>query len=224
MFCTYFTGTLTTAQPAFTEQNQYLPNSPYAASKAASDHLVRAYHQTYGLKTSISNCSNNFGPYHFPEKLIPLVITNILFNQPIPVYGDGKQIRDWLFVKDHCKAIELILTAGKPGETYNIGGNNEQVNIDIIRAICAALNNKFNNDKSLAIMYPNALNAISGKADELITYVEDRQGHDRRYAVNAEKIKQQLSFDPDRNFTALLDQTIDWYLANQAWWSPLLNR
>lgn len=217
-------GTLTSEQPAFTEQNQYLPNSPYAASKAASDHLVRAYHETYGLNTTISNCSNNFGPYHFPEKLMPLVITNILFDKPLPIYGDGKQIRDWLFVTDHCKAIELILAKGKAGQTYNVGGNNEQFNIDIVTAICSSLNNKFKQNKTLATLYPQAKSAIAGKAHELITHVEDRLGHDRRYAVNAEKIKQELCFSPNENFNALLEQTVDWYLANQDWWLPLRNR
>lgn len=217
-------GTLTADQAAFTEQNQYLPNSPYAASKAASDHLVRAYHETYGLNTSISNCSNNYGPYHFPEKLIPLTITNILHNKAIPVYGDGKQIRDWLHVEDHCKAIELIINNGQTGQTYNVGGNNEQFNIDIVTAICKLLEQKFADDPTLSIQYPGAKNAIAGQAQALITHVEDRLGHDRRYAVNAEKIKQTLSFSPNEDFSKLLNNTVDWYLANQQWWAPLLSR
>lgn len=217
-------GTLTLDEPAFTEQNQYLPNSPYAASKAASDHLVRSYHETYGLKTSISNCSNNFGPYHFPEKLIPLTITNILRNKNIPVYGDGKQIRDWLFVEDHCKAIELILAEGEAGHTYNVGGNNEQFNIDIVNLTCQLLNQKFSQDKSLHDKYPNAIKAIQGESQTLITYVEDRLGHDRRYAVNADKVKANLGFEPNANFEQLMSDTVDWYLDNPSWWTPLLNK
>ena len=217
-------GTLTLDEPAFTEQNQYLPNSPYAASKAASDHLVRSYHETYGLKTSISNCSNNFGPYHFPEKLIPLTITNILRNKNIPVYGDGKQIRDWLFVEDHCKAIELILTEGEAGHTYNVGGNNEQFNIDIVNLTCQLLNQKFSQDKSLHDKYPDAIKAIQGESQALITYVEDRLGHDRRYAVNADKVKANLGFEPNTNFEQLMNDTVDWYLSNPSWWTPLLSK
>lgn len=217
-------GTLTLDEPAFTEQNQYLPNSPYAASKAASDHLVRSYHETYGLKTSISNCSNNFGPYHFPEKLIPLTITNILRNKNIPVYGDGKQIRDWLFVEDHCKAIELILTEGEAGHTYNVGGNNEQFNIDIVNLTCQLLNQKFSQDQSLHDKYPEAIKAIQGEAQALITYVEDRLGHDRRYAVNANKIKANLGFEPNADFASLMNDTVDWYLNNPSWWTPLLSK
>ena len=217
-------GTLTAEEPAFTEQHQYLPNSPYAASKAASDHLIRAYHETYGLKTTISNCSNNFGPFHFPEKLIPLTITNILQDKTIPIYGDGKQIRDWLFVEDHCKAIELILSKGEAGNTYNVGGNNEQYNIDIVNSICQLMNKKFAQDPSLAKRYPKAKSAILGQAQQLLTHVDDRLGHDRRYAVNADKIKQTLGFTPDTNFAQLLINTIDWYLANEDWWLPLLNK
>lgn len=217
-------GTLTAQAPAFTEQHQYLPNSPYAASKAASDHLVRSYHETYGLNTTISNCSNNFGPYHFPEKLIPLTITNILANKAIPVYGDGKQIRDWLFVTDHCRAIELILTQGESGHTYNVGGNNEQFNIDIVKLTCRLLNEKFAKTKSLHDQYPNAIKAIKGQAEQLITHVEDRLGHDRRYAVNAEKLKQDLGFEPSSDFEQLMSDTIDWYLTHSSWWQPLLIR
>lgn len=217
-------GTLSASEPAFTECHQYLPNSPYAASKAASDHLVRSYHETYGLNTSISNCSNNFGSYHFPEKLIPLTITNILHNKPIPVYGDGKQVRDWLHVEDHCKAIELILLNGQPGQTYNVGGNNEQFNIAIVDAICHLLNAKFCSDTTLVQRYPSAIRAIEGKCEQLITHVEDRLGHDRRYAVNADKIKQELGFEPNSNFRQLLNNTVDWYLANPSWWQPLLNK
>ena len=217
-------GTLTLSEPAFTEQNQYLPNSPYAASKAASDHLVRSYHETYGLNTTISNCSNNFGPYHFPEKLIPLTITNILRNKSIPVYGDGKQIRDWLFVEDHCKAIELILESGEAGHTYNVGGNNEQFNIDIVTLTCKLLNQKFAQNKALHDKYPEAVQAIQGQSERLITHVEDRLGHDRRYAVNAEKLKETLGFEPNSDFEKLMNDTVDWYLENQPWWQPLLSR
>lgn len=217
-------GSLAPEAPAFTEHHPYLPNSPYAASKASSDHLVRAYHETYGLHTSISNCSNNFGPYHFPEKLIPLTIANILQDHPIPVYGDGKQVRDWLFVEDHCRAIEAILTADCAGETFNVGGNNEQYNLDIVHRLCQLLNDKFSTTPALCERFPMATNAINGCAENLIEHVTDRLGHDRRYAVNAEKIKAELGFQPNQDFDALLAQTLDWYLQHTSWWQPLLTR
>ncbi|NVK23299.1 MAG: dTDP-glucose 4,6-dehydratase [Gammaproteobacteria bacterium] len=216
-------GSLSPNEPAFTEQHQYQPNSPYAASKAASDHLVRSYHETYGLNTTISNCSNNYGPYHFPEKLIPLVITNILHNKPIPVYGDGQQVRDWLYVDEHCSAIDRIVRQAPAGEIYNVGGNNEQTNIDIVNLICKMMNNKFAVDPTLANKFAPADFAIKGTSEQLITFVEDRLGHDRRYAINADKIKNTLGFAPQKHFELLLENTIDWYLDNKNWWEKLLH-
>ncbi len=197
-------GTLGPADPAFTEKNAYEPNSPYSASKAASDHLVRAYHHTYGLPVLTTNCSNNYGPYHFPEKLIPLMIVNALAGKPLPVYGDGMQIRDWLFVKDHCSAIRRVLEAGTPGETYNVGGWNEKPNIEIVRTVCALLDE----------MSPRA----DGKGyAEQVTYVKDRPGHDRRYAIDATKIHRELGWKPAETFETGIRKTVRWYLDNQAW-------
>jgi len=211
-------GSLTPTERAFTESNQYQPNSPYAASKASSDHLVRAYHETYGLNTTISNCSNNYGAFHYPEKLIPLTITNILNNKEIPIYGDGKQIRDWLWVEDHCRGIESILNNSKYGEVYNIGGNNEWTNIDIVELICKQLNLQFSTDKTLAAKYPNALYTHNNQSEQLITYVKDRLGHDKRYAIDASKIQTQLDFKPSIDFEQGLEKTITWYLQHQSWW------
>jgi dTDP-glucose 4,6-dehydratase len=197
-------GTLSATDPAFTENNPYEPNSPYSASKAASDHLVRAYHHTYGLPVLTTNCSNNYGPFHFPEKLIPLMIVNALAGKPLPVYGDGMQIRDWLFVKDHCSAIRRVLEAGKPGETYNVGGWNEKPNIEIVRTVCALLDE----------MSPRA----DGKGyAEQVTYVKDRPGHDRRYAIDATKIHRELGWKPAETFETGIRKTVRWYLDNQAW-------
>lgn len=197
-------GTLGATDPAFTEKNAYEPNSPYSASKAASDHLVRAYHHTYGLPVLTTNCSNNYGPYHFPEKLIPLMIVNALAGKPLPVYGDGMQIRDWLFVKDHCSAIRRVLEAGIPGETYNVGGWNEKPNIEIVRTVCALLDE----------MSPRA----DGKGyAEQVTYVKDRPGHDRRYAIDATKIHRELGWKPAETFETGIRKTVRWYLDNQAW-------
>ncbi|MGZ4958570.1 MAG: dTDP-glucose 4,6-dehydratase [Methylomonas sp.] len=197
-------GSLTKDDPAFTENNRYEPNSPYSASKAASDHLVRAYHHTYGLPVLTTNCSNNYGPYHFPEKLIPLMIVNALAGKALPVYGDGQQIRDWLYVKDHCSAIRRVLEAGKPGETYNIGGWNEKPNIDIVHTVCALL------DELRA--HPD------GKSyKEQITYVTDRPGHDRRYAIDASKIERELGWKPAETFETGIRKTVQWYLENQDW-------
>ena len=197
-------GTLKPTDPPFTEENTYEPNSPYSASKAASDHLVRAYHHTYGLPVLTTNCSNNYGPYHFPEKLIPLMIVNALAGKPLPVYGDGMQIRDWLFVKDHCSAIRRVLEAGTPGETYNVGGWNEKPNIEIVKTVCALLDE----------MSPRA----DGKGyAEQITYVTDRPGHDRRYAIDATKIHRELGWKPAETFETGIRKTVRWYLDNQAW-------
>ncbi|MEE8328084.1 MAG: dTDP-glucose 4,6-dehydratase [Nitrosomonadaceae bacterium] len=197
-------GSLSSKEKAFDEEHRYEPNSPYSASKAASDHLIRAYHNTYGLPVLTTNCSNNYGPYQFPEKLIPLIIINALTNKPLPVYGDGQQIRDWLYVKDHCDAIRLVLEAGTPGETYNIGGWNEKTNIDIIHTICSLLDT----------LSPH----VGGKHyNEQITFVTDRPGHDRRYAINSNKIKRDLGWEPAETFETGIHKTVQWYLNNQSW-------
>jgi len=187
----------------FTEQTPYDPHSPYSASKAASDHFVRAYADTYGLPAVISNCSNNYGPYHFPEKLIPLFINNIIQKKPLPVYGDGLYTRDWLFVKDHAAAIDLLFHKGRVGETYNIGGFNEWKNIDLVKLLCAQMDEKLGN--------------APGTSEALITYIKDRPGHDRRYAIDASKINSELGWKPSVTFEEGLSQTIDWYLQNEAW-------
>ncbi|HEY0296652.1 MAG TPA: dTDP-glucose 4,6-dehydratase [Bordetella sp.] len=197
-------GTLAPQDPPFTEENQYAPNSPYSASKAASDHLVRAWHHTYGLPVLTTNCSNNYGPYHFPEKLIPLIIHNALAGKPLPVYGDGMQVRDWLYVKDHCSAIRRVLEAGALGETYNVGGWNERANIDVVRTICGLLDEL------------RPLEAGRHYSD-LITYVKDRPGHDRRYAIDAHRIERELGWRPAETFETGIRKTVQWYLDNQAW-------
>jgi dTDP-glucose 4,6-dehydratase len=197
-------GSLSKDDPAFTETNTYEPNSPYSASKAASDHLVRAWHHTYGLPVLTTNCSNNYGPYHFPEKLIPLMIVNALAGKPLPVYGDGMQIRDWLYVKDHCSAIRRVLEAGRLGETYNVGGWNEKPNIDIVHTVC----------KLLDEMRPKA-DGASYSAQ--ITYVTDRPGHDRRYAIDARKLEKELGWKPAETFETGIRKTVEWYLANPTW-------
>ena len=197
-------GSLGKDDPAFTEAHRYEPNSPYSASKAASDHLVRAYHHTYGLPVLTTNCSNNYGPYHFPEKLIPLMIVNALAGKPLPVYGDGQQIRDWLYVKDHCSAIRRVLDAGHVGEVYNIGGWNEKPNLEIVHTVCALLDE----------LRPRA----DGKPyKEQITYVADRPGHDRRYAIDARKLESELGWKPAETFETGIRKTVQWYLDNQAW-------
>lgn len=215
-------GTLRPDDPAFTETTPYAPNSPYAASKAASDHLVRAYMETYGLPMTISNCSNNYGPYHFPEKLIPLVITNILDDRPLPIYGDGLQIRDWLYVEDHCRGIDLILKSDKVGESFNIGGNNEWANIDIVRLICGLMNEAMREDRYCEA-FPNTLSAIRGKSEDLIIFVTDRPGHDRRYAIDAAKSETVLDFAPNETFASGIAKTVQWYLENEAWWRTVQN-
>ena len=215
-------GTLSADAPGFHEQQKYEPNSPYSASKAASDHLVRAYHHTYGLQVTTSNCSNNYGPYHFPEKLIPLCLTNILRGRPLPVYGDGSNIRDWLYVEDHCRGIELVLLGGRIGETYNIGGNNEWNNLDIVHLLCDQMDARFRADSKLAEHFADAPYATGGSARDLITFVEDRAGHDWRYAIDAAKITDELGYRPQESFESGLGRTIDWYLANEDWWRPLL--
>ena len=196
-------GSLKASDPPFAETNAYEPNSPYSASKAASDHLVRAWHHTYGLPVVTTNCSNNYGPYHFPEKLIPLMIVNALAGKPLPVYGDGQQIRDWLYVTDHCSGIRAVLAGGKLGETYNIGGWNEQANIDIVKTVCALLDE----------LKPSA----DGPYERLITYVKDRPGHDRRYAIDARKIERELGWRPAETFETGIRKTVQWYLDHPDW-------
>jgi dTDP-glucose 4,6-dehydratase len=196
-------GSLKPDDPAFAETNPYEPNSPYSASKAASDHLVRAWHHTYGLPVVTTNCSNNYGPFHFPEKLIPLMIVNALAGKPLPVYGDGQQIRDWLYVTDHCSAIRAVLAKGRLGETYNIGGWNEKANIDIVRTICALLDE----------LRPDP----AGSYTRLITYVKDRPGHDRRYAIDARKIERELGWRPAETFETGIRKTVEWYLSHADW-------
>ena len=215
-------GSLDSDAPAFTESNQYEPNSPYSASKAASDHLVRAYHHTYGLKTTTSNCSNNYGPYHFPEKLIPLCITNILRGKDLPIYGDGKNIRDWLFVKDHCVGIGLILDQGRIGETYNIGGVNEWDNLSLVNLLCETMDSLFSSRPELKERYSESPMANGQSSKELIKFVTDRAGHDRRYAIDANKICGELGYKPSVDFNQGLAKTVDWYLDNKSWWEPLL--
>ena len=215
-------GSLGASDPAFTETTRYEPNSPYSASKAGSDHLVRAYHHTYGLNVTTSNCSNNYGPYHFPEKLIPLCLTRILDSGPLPVYGDGSNIRDWLYVEDHARGIARILESGTVGEVYNIGGHNEWANLDIVRLLCQMMDERFAADEALAIRFPKAPQARGESAASLIEFVKDRAGHDWRYAIDATKIELDLGFTPQETFETGLAKTIDWYLNNEAWWRSLL--
>jgi len=203
-------GSLGKDDPAFTEENKYEPNSPYSASKAASDHLVRAYHHTYGLPVLTTNCSNNYGPYHFPEKLIPLMIVNALAGKSLPVYGDGQQVRDWLFVKDHCSAIRRVLEAGKLGEVYNVGGWNEKPNIEIVQRVCALLDEMSPRKDGKGYM-------------EQVTYVTDRPGHDRRYAIDAGKIERELGWKPAETFETGIRKTVAWYLEHQAWVDNVLS-
>jgi dTDP-glucose 4,6-dehydratase len=204
-------GSLNPEDPAFSETTPYAPNSPYSASKAGSDHLVRAYYHTYGMPTTMTNCSNNYGPYHFPEKLIPLICINILLGKPLPVYGDGQNVRDWLYVKDHCSAVDTVLQKGTVGETYNVGGNNEVKNIDLVHMVCE-------------LMDELAPNLPVRPAKELITFVKDRPGHDRRYAINSTKLQTELGWVPSVTVQEGLRQTVAWFLANQEWWKPLLSQ
>lgn len=215
-------GSLDSDAPGFHEEQKYEPNSPYSASKAASDHLVRAYLHTFGLQVTTSNCSNNYGPYHFPEKLIPLCLTNILRGRPLPVYGDGSNIRDWLYVQDHCRGIELVIRNGVVGETYNIGGNNEWNNLDIVNLLCEQMDERFAQDSTLAARFPAAPPANGKGCSDLIQFVEDRAGHDWRYAIDASKIMNELGYEPQESFETGLRRTIEWYLGNEAWWQPLL--
>ncbi|MGA1621976.1 MAG: dTDP-glucose 4,6-dehydratase [Synechocystis sp.] len=203
-------GSLGPDDPAFSETTPYAPNSPYSASKAGSDHLARAYFHTYGMPTLITNCSNNYGPYHFPEKLIPLMCINILLGKSLPVYGDGQNVRDWLYVEDHCRALDRVITHGQPGETYNVGGNNEVKNIELVTMLCD-------------LMDEIAPNLPVQPAKSLITFVKDRPGHDRRYAIDASKIRRELGWEPAVTVEQGLRKTIEWYLGHEDWWKPLLS-
>ncbi|SHH75590.1 dTDP-glucose 4,6-dehydratase [Ferrimonas marina] len=205
-------GDLEGTDALFTETTPYAPSSPYSASKASSDHLVRAWQRTYGLPVVVTNCSNNYGPFHFPEKLIPLMILNALDGKPLPVYGDGQQIRDWLFVEDHARALYQVLTKGLVGETYNIGGHNEKANIDVVRTICDLL-------EELVPQKPNGIEHYQ----DLITYVKDRPGHDVRYAIDASKIAQELGWKPEETFESGIRKTVEWYLSNETWWRRVLD-
>ncbi|OOX55797.1 dTDP-glucose 4,6-dehydratase, partial [Vibrio parahaemolyticus] len=205
-------GDLEGTDDLFTETTSYAPSSPYSASKASSDHLVRAWQRTYGLPTLVTNCSNNYGPYHFPEKLIPLMILNALDGKPLPVYGDGMQIRDWLFVEDHARALYKVVTEGDIGETYNIGGHNEKANIEVVKTICALLE-ELRPDKPAGVE----------SYESLITYVKDRPGHDVRYAIDATKIAQELNWTPEETFESGIRKTVEWYLNNPQWWQRVLD-
>jgi len=217
-------GSLGPQDAPFHEDTPYAPNSPYSASKASSDHLVRAYHETFGLDTTVTNCSNNYGPYQFPEKLIPLTIVNILLGRPLPVYGDGLQVRDWLHVEDHCAAIALALTRGRSGEVYNVGGNSETTNMEIVRSLCGLVHERFAKEAELSAAFPDSPAVSFERAVDLITHVRDRPGHDRRYAINCAKAKRELGYAPARDLASGLRTTLDWYLANTRWWQALVGR
>jgi len=217
-------GSLGPNDPAFSETTPYQPNSPYSASKAASDHLVRAYHHTYGLNVTTSNCSNNYGPFQFPEKLIPLFLLNALHGRNLPIYGDGMNVRDWLHVEDHCRGIEACLLRGRSGETYNIGGGQELPNLMVIDEICRTVDAAFAKDPELARQFPAAPAASGRSSAELKTYVTDRAGHDRRYAIDETKARNELGYAPTRTFAEGFAATLNWYLANQDWWRAVLRR
>lgn len=215
-------GSLGPNDPAFSEVTPYAPNSPYSASKAASDHLVRAYHHTFGLEVTTSNCSNNYGPYQYPEKLIPLFLLNALHGRPLPIYGDGMNVRDWLHVEDHCRGIEACLTNGKPGEAYNIGGGAELPNMTVIDRVCTEVDRVFVEIEGLVQRYPHAPAAQGKVTATLKTFVTDRAGHDRRYAIDETKARAALGYAPAHGFDEGLRQTLRWYLANEHWWQPLV--
>lgn len=216
-------GSLEREDPAFTETTPYAPSSPYSASKAASDHLVGAYHHTYGMEVTTSNCSNNYGPYQFPEKLIPLVLINILYGKSLPIYGDGKNIRDWLYVDDHARGIDLIIKNGRVGETYNIGGHNEWQNIDIVHLICDMMDEHLAKNPGLKTKYPESPVSKEEKARSLITYVKDRPGHDQRYAIDATKTTNELGYKPVETFESGIRKTVQWYLDNETWWQRVMD-
>jgi dTDP-glucose 4,6-dehydratase len=216
-------GSLGPADPAFAETTAYAPNSPYSASKAASDHLVRAYHHTFGLDVTTTNCSNNYGPYQFPEKLIPLFLIHCLTGKPLPIYGDGMNVRDWLHVEDHCRGIALALERGRAGETYNVGGGEELPNVAVIDAICASVDAAFAADPALATRFPEAPAARGTGSASLKTWVKDRPGHDRRYAIDESKARAELGYGATRTFAEGLAETLSWYLANEAWWRAVMD-
>jgi dTDP-glucose 4,6-dehydratase len=216
-------GSLRTGDSAFTEDTPYAPNSPYSASKAGSDHLVRAYHHTYGMPVTTSNCSNNYGPFQFPEKLIPLMLVRALAGESLPVYGKGENVRDWLHVCDHCRAIELVIEGGRVGETYNVGGRNQWRNIDIVRHLCTLLDERFPSDPGLRRRFPQCPPSLGRKTETLLTFVADRPGHDWRYAIDATRIERELGFRPEETFESGIRTTVDWYLENEAWWRAILD-
>ncbi len=214
-------GSLGSQDPAFSETTPYAPNSPYSASKAGADHLVRAYHHTFGLDVTTSNCSNNYGPFQYPEKLIPLFLINALHGRDLPIYGDGMNVRDWLHVNDHCRGIEACLTQGRSGEVYNIGGGSELPNLTVIDTICQAVDDAFAQDPGLADRFPDAAAAHGKPTADLKTFVEDRKGHDRRYAIDETKARELLAYTPATQFAQGIAQTVRWYLDNETWWRPL---
>lgn len=214
-------GSLGPQDPPFTELSRYDPKSPYAASKAASDFLVRSYAHTHGLPVTITNCTNNYGPYQFPEKLIPLMIVNAVVGEKLPIYGDGLNIRDWLYVEDHCAAIALVLRRGRLGETYNIGGGGEMANLDLVRLLCDEIDRRITGDRTMAVRFPRCPAAKGGSTHELLTFVKDRPGHDRRYAICANKLACELGFRAETSFAEGLGRTIDWYLGNEHWWQAV---
>ena len=217
-------GSLGPEDPAFSETTPYAPNSPYSASKAASDHLVRAYHHTFGLEVTTSNCSNNYGPYQYPEKLIPHFLLNALHGRALPIYGDGMNVRDWLHVEDHCRGIDACLAKGVPGESYNIGGGAELPNMTVIDAICTEVDRAFSEIEGLSDRFPEAPPAKGGNTQTLKSFVKDRAGHDRRYAIDETKARAELGYRPERRFDEGLRQTLHWYLENESWWRSLLLR
>ena len=216
-------GSLESEDPPFRENTPYAPNSPYAASKAASDHLVRAYHHTYGLPVTTSNCSNNYGPFQFPEKLIPLMLVNALEGKPLPIYGDGLNVRDWLYVEDHCRAVEQVLRRGRVGETYNIGGRNEWRNVDIVQLICRLVDEAVATSPDVARRFPRCPASAGQSTASLITFVKDRPGHDRRYAIDSARAEQELEFVPAESFETGIRRTIDWYLTHETWWRGVMD-
>ena len=216
-------GQLLMEDPPFTEETAYAPNSPYSASKASSDFLVRSYHHTFGMQVTTSNCSNNYGPYHFPEKLIPLMILNVLHGKTLPIYGDGKNIRDWLYVEDHAMGIDMILQNGRVGETYNIGGCNEWTNIDIVNLICSLIDKRFESNQILRQTYPDCPASQGEASNSLISYVADRAGHDFRYAIDTTKIQSELGYEPKVTFEIGIEQTLNWYLDNSSWWEAVMD-
>lgn len=216
-------GDLGADDPAFSETNPYLPNSPYAASKAAADHAVRAYWKTYGLEATISNCSNNYGPFHYPEKLIPLAVVNLLHGKQIPVYGDGSNIRDWLYVMDHCRGIDRILEDGEVGRTYNLGGDCERTNLQLIDKLCQLTDEAFAQDPDLERSFPEAWPSKGHESRDSVTFVPDRPGHDRRYAIDAERARNELGFRPQADFDDGLRTTLRWYLDNEPWWRAIMD-